>query len=61
MRLLSWRTRRQARQHGVDYSFLFMHPDGEQLRKITTLVGSGTIKPVMDKIADGVWKVVTES
>jgi NADPH:quinone reductase-like Zn-dependent oxidoreductase len=50
MRLLSWRIRRQARQHGVDYAFLFMHPDGEQLQQITALVEAGTIRPVIDKV-----------
>ncbi len=50
MRLLSWRIRRQAAQRGVDYSFLFMHPDGEQLRKIAALVEAGTIKPLVDKV-----------
>lgn len=50
MRLLSWRTRRQARQHGVSYSFLFMHPDGEQLQQITALVEAGIIQPVIDQV-----------
>ena len=50
MRLLSWRTRKQAKQHGVSYSFLFMHPDGEQLRQITALVEAGAIQPVIDKV-----------
>ena len=31
MRLLSWRIRKRAKQHGVDYSVLFMRPDGAQL------------------------------
>ena len=50
MRLLSWRIRKRARQHGVDYSFLFMRPDGAQLQQIATLVEAGTIKPVVDKV-----------
>jgi len=50
MRLLSWRIRRQARQHGVSYSFLFMRPDGEQLRQITALVEAGAIQPVIDQV-----------
>jgi NADPH:quinone reductase-like Zn-dependent oxidoreductase len=50
MRLLSWRIRRRARQHGVDYSFLFMRPDGAQLQQISALVDAGTIKPVVDKV-----------
>lgn len=50
MRLLSWRTRSQARRHRVSYSFLFMRPDGEQLQRITALVEAGAIKPVIDKV-----------
>lgn len=50
MRLLSWRTRRQARQHSVSYSFLFMHPDGAQLQQITALVEAGIIQPVIDQV-----------
>jgi alcohol dehydrogenase len=50
MRLLSWRTRTQAKRHDVDYSFLFMRPDGAQLQQITALVEAGSIKPVIDKV-----------
>jgi len=50
MRLLSWRTRRQARRRGVSYSFLFMRPDGEQLQWITALVEAGVIQPVIDQV-----------
>lgn len=50
MRLLSWRTRKQAKRHDVDYSFLFMRPDGPQLQQITALVEAGSIKPVIDKV-----------
>ena len=34
----------------MEYSFLFMHPDGEQLRQIAALVEAGVIKPVIDKV-----------
>lgn len=50
MRLLSHRIRKQARRRGVDYSFLFMRPDGAQLKEIAALVEAGTIKPVVDKV-----------
>lgn len=50
MRLISWRVRKHARQHGVGYAFLFMHPDGVQLQQIATLVEAGTIRPVIDKV-----------
>lgn len=50
MGLLSYRVRRAAKRHGVDYSFLFMHPSGEQLRRIAGLVEAGSIGPVIDKV-----------
>lgn len=50
MRLLSLGIRRKARQHGVSYSFVFMRANGEQLGKITSLIESGVIRPVVDRI-----------
>ena len=48
--LISAGVRKKAKQRSVEYSFLFMRADGEQLSKITTLIESGVIKPVIDKI-----------
>ena len=39
-----------ARQRNIDYSFLFMHANGSQLSQIASLIESGVIKPVVDKI-----------
>src|SRR6266516_2193555 len=50
MRLLSSGIRRKARHHGVSYSFVFMRANGEQLGKITSLIESGIIRPVIDRI-----------
>ena len=50
MFFLSFTTKRKARRVGVDYSFLFMKADGNQLSKITDLINSGIIRPVMDKV-----------
>jgi len=50
MRLLSRRIRSQARQRGVDYTFLFMRADGDQLGEITALVESGALRPVIDRV-----------
>jgi NADPH:quinone reductase-like Zn-dependent oxidoreductase len=50
MRLLSFGIRRKAKRHGVSYSFLFMRANGEQLSKITSLVESGVIRPVVDRV-----------
>ncbi|PIF30462.1 NADPH:quinone reductase-like Zn-dependent oxidoreductase [Flavobacterium sp. 9] len=48
--LLSSGIRKKASNKNVDYSFLFMKANGEQLGKITTLIESGIIKPVLDKV-----------
>jgi len=50
MRLLSWRIRNKARRHRVSYSFLFMRPNGEQLREIAAIIDSGKIRPVIDRV-----------
>lgn len=49
-RLLSFGIRRKAQRHGVSYSFLFMRANGEQLSKITSLIESGVIRPVLDRV-----------
>ena len=50
MSALSRKIRKQAAQRNVDFSFLFMKADGEQLRKITALIESGKVKPVIDRV-----------
>src|SRR5438876_5696081 len=50
MRLLSSGIRKKAKHHGVSYSFVFMRANGEQLSKITSLIESVIIRPVMDRI-----------
>src|SRR5216117_1013671 len=50
MRLLSFVIRKKAKHHGVSYSFVFVRANGEQLSKITSLIGSGIIRQVMDRI-----------
>lgn len=50
MRLLSFGIRRKAKRSNVSFSFLFMKADGNQLREITTLIDSGAIRPVMDRV-----------
>jgi NADPH:quinone reductase-like Zn-dependent oxidoreductase len=49
MALLSWKTRRAARRQGVRYSFLFMRASGAQLEKITKLIDSGDLRPIVDQ------------
>jgi NADPH:quinone reductase-like Zn-dependent oxidoreductase len=50
MRLLSFGIRRKARRHRVNYSFVFMRANGEQLSQITSLIESDVIRPVIDRI-----------
>ena len=50
MRLLSFSIRKKAKRLGIDYSFVFMRANGEQLSKITSLIESGVIKSVVDRI-----------
>src|SRR6266852_4683624 len=50
MRLLSYAIRKKAKRHHVSYSFLFMKVDGGQLRAITSLIDSGIIRPVVDRV-----------
>ncbi|AZI26235.1 NADP-dependent oxidoreductase [Pedobacter sp. G11] len=48
--LISSGIRKKAKKHNVNYTFLFMRAEGEQLNKITALIESGTIKPIVDKV-----------
>ena len=50
MRLLSHGIRKKAKRRGVSYSFLYMRASGEQLRKITALIDSRVIRPVVDRV-----------
>lgn len=47
---LSRKVRKQAKQLGVDYSFLFMQANGKQLYEIGKLIEIGVIRPVVDKV-----------
>lgn len=50
MRILSLGVRKKAKRLKVDFSFLFMKASGEQLKKISSLIDSGAIIPVIDKV-----------
>ncbi len=50
MRALSFRIRRKAKRRGVTYSFLFMKASGDQLRELGSLIDSGAIRPVVDRV-----------
>jgi NADPH:quinone reductase-like Zn-dependent oxidoreductase len=48
--LLSSKIIRRARKVGAEYSFLFVHPDGQQLAEIGKLLDAGHIQPVIDRV-----------
>lgn len=48
--LLSSKIIRRSRKVDAEYSFLFVHPDGQQLAEIGKLLDSGIIVPVIDKV-----------
>lgn len=48
--LLSFGARKKAKRHHVSYSFLFMRASGDQLREITSLIDSGIIRPIVDRV-----------
>lgn len=50
LRLLSFGVRHKAKQLGVTYTFLLMSADGAQLQNITSLIESGVMKPVVDRV-----------
>lgn len=49
MWLLSRSVRKNAKKLGVHFKFLFMRADGNQLSKITELIESWKIRPVIDR------------
>lgn len=50
MRMLSRGILKKAKSRGVDYSFLFMRAEGQQLQEIAKLIDAGAIRPVVDKV-----------
>ncbi|MNT47344.1 hypothetical protein D3C71_1354890 [compost metagenome] len=50
MRLLSHGIRSKAKKKGVTYTFVFMRADGAQLSTVTSLVESGALAPVIDRV-----------
>ena len=50
MRALSFKIRRKAKRRRVTYSFLFTKASGDQLRELGSLIDSGAIRPVVDRV-----------
>lgn len=49
-KLLSAGAKKYAKKLNVNFTFLFMRAEGNQLSQITKLIESGVIKPVVDKV-----------
>jgi alcohol dehydrogenase len=49
-RIVSAGARRKAKSLGTTFSFLWMKPNGDQLRKIAALVDDGRLRPVIDRV-----------
>jgi len=47
---LSRKVKKQAKKLNVNYSFLFMQANGKQLSAISSLIETGIIRPVIDKV-----------
>ncbi len=50
IRILSFKIKKIAKKLHVQYSFLFMKPNGKQLAEISALIEAGIIRPVVDKV-----------
>jgi NADPH:quinone reductase-like Zn-dependent oxidoreductase len=50
MSIISSKVRKLAKKLNTNFTFLFMRADGNQLGKITELIESGVIKPVIDTV-----------
>jgi NADPH:quinone reductase-like Zn-dependent oxidoreductase len=50
LRILSAGIRRKAARKHASYSFLFMKASGEQLQRVSSLLESGAVRPVIDKV-----------
>lgn len=48
--LLSFGIRKKARAQRIDYSFLFMRANGDQLNEIARLIEAGSLRPVLDRV-----------
>jgi NADPH:quinone reductase-like Zn-dependent oxidoreductase len=47
---LSYRIRAKAKRRHAEYSFLFTRANGGQLTEIASLIDSGAIRPVVDRV-----------
>ncbi|MCH7958867.1 MAG: NADP-dependent oxidoreductase [Candidatus Hydrogenedentes bacterium] len=50
LRLMTRKVRGLARKAGVNYRFLFMNPNSEDLEGFNKLIAAGKLKPIIDKV-----------
>ncbi len=50
IKLISFSAMKKAKKLNIQFKFLFMRAEGNQLSQITKLIESGIIKPVIDKV-----------
>lgn len=50
IKLISFSAMKKAKKLNIQFKFLFMRAEGNQLSQITKLIESGVIKPVIDKV-----------
>lgn len=48
--LLGWKVTKLSKKTGTNYTFVFAESSGKQLTEIATLVESGKIRPVVDRV-----------
>lgn len=48
--LISSKIKRRAKKRHIEYAFMFVHPDGQQLTDIAGILDAGHIKPVIDQV-----------
>jgi NADPH:quinone reductase-like Zn-dependent oxidoreductase len=48
--LISQKIIRLAKKRDIEYSFMFVHPDGQQLSEIGKLLDAGHIQPMVDQV-----------
>jgi len=51
---MTWKTRKHAQKKNIDYCYLLMRSNGEQLANISTWVEEQKIVPLIDKVFKGI-------
>jgi len=54
---VTWNSRRKAQNKNIEYFYMFMKGDGEQLAQLGKFLEEGKIVPLIDKVFQGLDKV----